>query len=410
MSIIRRAASSARELRSVTYGQGDPYAIPSNGSLANYSAAGVVVDKQTAMAHAAVYASVRVISSLIGSTPINTCRQEGARLRPIEQHALIDNPFGNALGAPTERQVGIEQVLVSQLLRGNSYNLVTETDRRGTPTQLLPLDPDQVRVDLTDGGGKRFWIGGKVVPTDQVVHIPGMSMPGSVVGMSPVAYLRQTIGLGLATEEFGARFFGSGAHMSGVISMEGDLDPDAARQLKQRFEARHSGLRNSHSVGVLTGGAKWTPMSATPNDSQYIDSMRFSVAQIGMIFGVPPHLLGNTQDVSAAWGMGVEPQTMAFLTYTLRAWYTRIENALSNLLPEGMVARFDTQDLLRTNSSERFRLYSAARVAGLMTTNEIRDLEGMPPIAGGDDIAQPLNSAHNGQNDQTDVNANQAKD
>jgi len=395
MSILRRATS--KEARSMAYGQGDPYAIPSNGSLASYSSSGVSIDKQSAMSSAAVFASVRILASIVASTPLHTVRvDEAGRARRTAQHSLIENPFGNSSGTPIDRQIGLEQMMVSKLLRGNSFNIVGATDRKGTPTQLIPIDPDVVRVDQTADQGKRFWVAGKVVPNMDIVHIPGLSMPGSLIGMSPVAYFRQTIGLGLAIEEFGSRFFGSGATMSGIIELDGDLDPDSARQLKERFESRHSGLRKSHSVGVLTGGAKFRPISVAPNEAQFIESMQFNVSQIAMIFGVPPHLLGNTQDVSAAWGAGVEPQNRAFLTYTLRAWYTRIENALSNLLPDGLQARFDTQDLLRTDAVARSHLYSSARVAGWMTTDEIRDIEGMDPIDGGDRIDQPLNSAHNG--------------
>jgi len=395
MSILRRAAG--REARSIAYGQGDPYAIPSNGTLASYASSGVSVDKQTAMSLSAVWASVRILSSVVASTPINTVRVEDTgKVRKVAQHPLIANPFGNVNGAPLDRQVGFEQMMVSKLLRGNSYNLITEYDRRGTPTQIMPIDPDIVRVDPLGGLEKRFWIAGKQIHSDEIVHVPALSMPGAIVGISPVAYLRETIGLGLATQEFGARFFGNGATMSGIVEVDGDLDPDAARQLKERFTTRHSGLRNSHGIGVLTGGAKFKPITIAPNEAQFIESMQYNVSAVAMIFGIPPHLLGNTQDVSAAWGAGVEPQNRAFLTYTLRAWYTRIENALSNLLPDGLEARFDTQDLLRTDAAARSHLYSSARVAGWMTTDEIRDIEGLDPIPGGDRIDQPLNSAHNG--------------
>lgn len=412
MSLLKRAASNARELRYIAYGQGDPYGIPSNGSLLNYSATGLPVDANTAQGLAAWWACTRILSTLIGSMPIHTyATTRNGKLTQTDQHPFIDNPFGDMTGTPVSRQDGFEQVMMSLLGRGNAISYISERDRLGYPTQMMVVNPDVARIQPDPGtGAKTLLIGGQKQDLHDFVHIMGVSMPGMYVGMSPVAYLRQTIGIGLATEEFAARFYGKGATMSGVIELDGDLDPDAARQLKERFQARHAGLTNAHSIGVLTGGAKFRPLSISPDDAQFIETRRMTIAEVGMIFGVPPHLLGNVQDVSAAWGMGIEPQNMAFLTYTLRPWLTRLETALSNCLPLGLVARFDTEDLLRTDSTARSRYYNAGRQGGWLMTNEIRDREGLPPVDGGDDPFAPLNSAHNGQNDQTDVNANQPKE
>lgn len=413
MSLLRRAASNARELRYIGYGQGDPYGIPSNGSLLNYSASGVPVDADTAQGLAGWWASTRILSSAVSSMPLTTCVKVSAnRFKQVEQHPFVENPFGDDFGYPLTRQDGLDQVMMSLLGRGNSLNKVIARDKQGLPLQLLPFNPDVARIQRDPNtGAKTLTIGGEKQNLDDYKHIMGMSMPGMVVGMSPVAYLRQTIGLGLATEEYGARFFSKGSTMTGVIELDGDLDPDAARQLKERFQARHAGLTNAHSVGVLTGGAHFKPISITPEDAQFLESRKFSVATIGsLIFGIPPHLLGNVADVSAAWGSGIEPQNMAFLSYTLRPWLSRIENALTHCLPRGLYARFDTDELLRTDSQSRARFYNAARTGAWMTTNEIRAGEGLDPIDGGDDIAMPLNSAHNGQNDQTDINANQGKE
>lgn len=411
MSLLRRAASNARELRYISYGQGDPYAIPNNGSLANYANSGVPVDSNTSMSLAAVWTCVRIISTVISSMPVYTARLDGNRFVRVPDHALIENPFGSVDGVPLSRQTGLEQMMGSMLLRGNSINLVADVDRSGAPTQLVPVSPDFVRIDRDNQTGEKIiTIAGQQVPLDSVVHVLGMSLPGQIQGMSPISYLRQTIGLGIATEEFGSRFFGQGATMSGVIELDGDLDPDAARQLKERFQSRHAGLRNSHSIGVLTGGAKFRPITVAPNDAQFLESRQFNTAQIGMIFGVPPHLMGNVQDVSSSWGSGIETQNMAFLTYTLRPWITRLEEAFTNLLPKGLYCRFETKDLLRTDSQGRARFYNAGRTGSWLTVNEIRADENLPPVDGGDDISMPLNSAHNGQNDQTDVEANQVKE
>ena len=219
-----------------------------------------------------------------------------------------------------------------------------------------------------------------------------------------MAHLRQTIGLGLAAEEFGARFYGQGATMSGIIESPVDLDSAKARELKERFMSKHGGLRNAGAVGILTGGAKFTPISVKPDEMQFIQTRSFNSAQVAAIFGVPPHLMGDTGgDRGTAWGVGSEEQGIAFFTYTLKPWLTRLEESFSNMLPRGLVARFNFDDLMRTDSKTRAAVYASARTAGWITVNEIRGREILEPVEGGDDLQTPLNSAHNGKNDGTDL-------
>jgi HK97 family phage portal protein len=405
MSLIKRAVNSGREVRYTTYGQSDPYAIPSNGSLANYSSTGLPVDTNTAMGLAAVWTCVRILSTTIGSLAIDGFNKSGRQIHMMDENpSLVENPFGNEYGDPISRQVGIEQIMVSLLLRGNSFNYVAARDGLGFPTQLVPLNPDVVKVDRNNETGETtFAVGGRKIDRRDLLHIPGMSLPGQNVGMSPIAYLRQTIGLGLAADEYGARFYSNGANMSGIIEVASDLDPDAARQLKERFSSRNTGIRNAHNIGVLTGGAKFTSMGMKQSDMQFIQTREFNAAQIGAIFGVPPHLMGNVGDVSTSWGASPEQQGLSFLTYTLRPWLTRIEEALTNALPKGQTVRFNTDDILRTDAKGRSAIYASARTAGWITVNEIRAKENLPPVDGGDVLDTPLNSAHNGKNDGTDI-------
>src|SRR5439155_16590060 len=127
-----------------------------------------------------------------------------------------------------------------------------------------------------------------------------MCMPGSPTGMSPISYARQSIGLGLAAEKFGASFFGQGAHLSGVITVPGDLDKARARQMKESFEASHSGLPNAHAIGVLSGGAAWQAISISPEDAQFLGTRAGQNLDIAMLYGVPPHMLGQV-DRTTSW-------------------------------------------------------------------------------------------------------------
>lgn len=396
MSFIRRAVEGIRT-RSIT-GQGDPWAIPSNGSLSAYSSAGVPVDDTSALSMLAVTACVRILSETVSGLPFDAVRSQGALRRPIEPTpALVEDPFGGAdaiNGYGFTRKIGILQIMVSLLLRGNAYVNIAAVDKNGIPSLLQVLSPDAVQVDVDSDTGQRVYtVNRKPFPAIRMVHIPGLTLPGQPVGVSLLQYAKRTIGLGIAAEEFGSMFFGSGAHMSGVISVPGDLTIDKARVLKESFESKHGGMRHAHSVGVLTGGAQWTPISVHPEDAQFIETRKLQTLDIAMLFGVPPHMLGQV-DRTTSWGSGIEEQTLGFLKYTLHGWVQRIEDAWSAMLPTGTKARFNLDGLLRTDTATRYAAYQAARTAAFMTPNEIRALENLDPIDGGDDLFAPLNSAH----------------
>lgn len=405
MSLIKRAASGINELRYSTFGAGDPYAIPTNGSISNYSSTGIAVDAKSSMSLASVWTCVRILSTTIGSFPLDAYTRDGRKyVISAENPPLIRNPFGTDYGTPMSRQIGFEQMMVSLLLRGNSFNYVTARDDMGFATQLVPLNPEVVTVDRDRATGETTYrIASQYIDPANIIHIPGMSMPGDNKGLSPIEYMAQTIGLGLASEEYGARFYSNGANMSGVIEVAGDLDSDSARQLKERFSSRNTGIKNAHNIGVLTGGASFKPLGIKQSDMQFIETRGFNSATIASIFGVPPMLMGNTGDVSVSWGSSPEAHNQTFLQYTLRPWLTRIEESISNAMPIGVVAKFNTDELLRTDAKGRAAIYASARMAGWISVNEIRAQENMESVDGGDELNAPLNSAHNGKNDGTDT-------
>lgn len=393
MSMLKRAADSAKRFYAPS-GGGDPWSIPSNGSLAAYTAAGVPVTDETAMQLLAVAACVRLLSDAVSGLPFDAVRAKGEIRETIEPPpAVVADPFGRGVSnaRPTRRE-GLSQMMVSLLLRGNAYCLVIATDSYGRPTMLRVLHPDRVDCEFDAQGQRVYKIDRVPVDTERIIHVRGMSLPESPTGMSVIAYARQSIGLGLAAEEFGARFFGEGAHMTGVVEIEADLDKERARSIKENFSASHSGLKNSHTVGVLTGGAKWKPISVTPEDAQFLGTRAAQNLDIAMIFGIPPHMLGQV-DKTTSWGTGIEQMGIGFLAYTLGAWLGRFEDAWSAMLPKPQTARFNADALLRTDTAGRYAVYTAARSTGILTVNEIRALENYAPVDGGDEIAMPLNSS-----------------
>lgn len=389
MSLLRRAF----ERRTVQ--QFGDSSIPTNGSLAMLSAAGVPVNEQTAMKLISVMACVRILANTLGSLPISAMQQRDGIIVPAAvQPTIITDPFGGASTARwLSRREGVKQLAVSAALRGNGYGVVTARDYLFRPTRVLVAHPDTVQVDTDDDGGRTYKVNRQTVDTIDVLHVMGLSMPGALTGMSPIAYARQSIGLGLAAEEYGARFFGDGAHMSGVITMDADLDKVRARQMKEAWEASHSGLKNAHAVGILSGGAKWTQISVPPEDAQFLGTRAASNLDMAMLFGIPPHMIGQV-DRTTSWGTGIEQQGIGFLTYTLADWLCMFEDAWTGMLPRGTTAVIDTTALQRTDTSGRMASYVQARTAGAYTINEIRRKENLAPVEGGDDIKAPLNSAH----------------
>jgi HK97 family phage portal protein len=378
-------------------GAGDPWAIPSNASLAGYTSSGVPVTEDTAMQLLAVSACVRILSSAVAGLPLDSVQMKGAIRKQLDAPPLIiADPFGgaNSLKFPT-RRTGFTQLMVSLLLRGNGYGLVTLRDKVLRPTRVMVLHPDRVGVGLNEDGSRFYQVNRKPVDASDMVHLMGMSMPESPVGMSVISYARQAIGLGLAAEEFGARFFGSGAHLTGIIEVPGDLDKDRARGLKENFQAGHGGLSNSHTVGVLSGGAKWSPISVTPEDAQFLGTRAAQNLDIAMLFGVPPHMLGQV-DRTTSWGTGIEQQSLGFLKYTLSNWIGLFEETWSAMLPKPQIARFNVGGLLRTDTAGRYASYGQARNGAWLTIDEIRALEDMEPLPDGKgaDPYAPLNSAH----------------
>jgi HK97 family phage portal protein len=342
-----------------------------------------------------VNAAVRILSDAVSGLPFDAVLMDGDVRRTLEPPpSIISDPFGGGANtALATRRQGLAQLMVSLLLRGNAYCLVLTRDARHRPTRLMVLHPDRVKCAFSeDGSGARVYEVNRLpVNAEDIVHLMGTSFPESATGIGVIEHARNAIGLGLAAEEFGSRFFGQGAHMTGIVEVPGDLDRERARSLKESFTASHGGLNNSHTVGVLSGGASWKPISVTPEDAQFLGTRAAQNLDIAMLFGIPPHMLGQ-QDKSTSWGTGIEQQGIGFLAYTLSPWLGRFEDAWSAMLPGPQCARFNADAILRTDAAGRYAVYAVARSAGILTQNEIRALENFAPIDGGDDIAAPLNS------------------
>lgn len=356
------------------------------------NASGKQVTEKSSLAFSAVWRCASLISGVSSALPLHVY-QDGTHDRVPS--VLLKNPHPELTSLELWRLT-----YVHKALWGNGYAQKVR-DRGGRVRELWPITPDRVRVERvrpTDAnpGGKLFdvtddWGTQHVLTSREILHLPGMGYDG-VCGVSPVRAAQQAIGLGLAAEEYGARLFGSGNLMSGILQTEQRLTPDQADQLKQRWKAKMSGLDKAHDVAVLDSGASFQQVSMPARDSQFLESRTFAVEEIGRWFGVPHFLLGLTSK-STSWGTGLEQQAIGWVKFDLHpTWLAPTEQRVTKeLLGATVEARYKIEGLLRGDSAARSQFYNVMRQVGAFSANDIRDLEDLPPVPDGDVRLQPLN-------------------
>ena len=364
------------------------------------SASGVAVSPQTAMQSAAVYSSVKVLAESIGMLPLNLYRKEANNARTL----LSDHPLHVLChDQPNEWMTSVEfweMMVMSLNLRGNAYAYINR-NRSGQVVELLPLQPDMVQVEMStdfqleyrismpDGAFKRLGVG-------EIFHIRGLTLNGWL-GISPIAYARESIGLALATERFGGQLFKNGAKMGGVLEHPGKLSKESYERIKTSFDEAHSG-DNAHKTALLEEGMKFARISLSANDSQFLETRKYQRSEIAAIFRVPPHMIG---DLERATFSNIEQQSLEFVNYSLMPWLVRIEKAIKRdlMTPDErktMTAKFNVSGLLRGDASARSALYHNGILDGWMTRNEARAAESelgivLSPIDGLDLPLIPLN-------------------
>ena len=291
------------------------------------------------------------------------------------------------------------ETLMSHLLVwGNAFAQVIRNGK-GEIVALYPLMPNRMKVDRDDAG--RLYYSYQVADSDaptmksgtvilkpsDVLHIPGLGFDG-LVGYSPIAMAKNAIGMALATEEYGAKFFANGATPGGLLEYPGTVkDPDRVRDSWNRG---FSGSQNAGKVAILEEGMKYTPISIAPEQAQFLETRKFQINEIARIFRIPPHMIGDLDKSSFS---NIEQQSLEFVKYTLDPWVVRWEQALSRSLftPEEKKRyffKFNVEGLLRGDYQSRMNGYAVARQNGWMSANDIRELENLDriPAEDGDDL------------------------
>lgn len=345
--------------------------------------AGANVSTSTSLQLLTVYGCNRFICEGIATLPVDTYRETNDRPVEIPPPRWLTQPT-----ATLDRVAWLTQILTSLLLCGNAYLFREFDGEMGGPRYLIPLDPNKVSVTRVSGR-KTFMVEGKPYTSSEVLHIPGVMFPGSDVGLSPVEAARQSIGAGMAQQEFGARFFGQGMTMAGVIENPGPLPPDRARDQAKAWARAHSGKTKAHLPGVLTEGATWKATSITNEQAQFLETRGFTAAEIaGQMFLIDPTELGiPIQQGGNLTYANLEQRNVRKVQVTFLPWIVRLEHAFSAEMLRPRYAKFNVAGLLRGDMKTRFEAYQVGISSKFMVPNEAREKEDMPPLPGGDVIA-----------------------
>lgn len=361
------------------------------------SATGVAVTPDTARRCAAVLACVRVLSETIAHLPFVLYKRDGdSRLRET------NHPLYNLLhDAPNRWQTSFEfreMMMGHVLLRGNAYAQKV-IGGSGEVVELVPLNPTKVTPKMTPNGDVYYEFrpgtGGTVyIPSDGMFHLKGYASDG-LVGVSPIAEARETIGLALAAEEFGARTFQNDAQPGGVLEHPGKLGEEAITNLRKSMQDQHAGVRNARKYMILEEGMKWTKVGMSPDDTQYIETRKFQLEEIARIFRVPPHLIGHLERATFS---NIEHQGLEFVTHTILPWLKRWEQAISQRLMtrderRTYYSEFLVDGLLRGDITVRYQAYAVGRQWGWLSADDVRKLENMDvlPDGQGEKYLLPLN-------------------
>jgi HK97 family phage portal protein len=348
------------------------------------------VGELRAMQSMAVWSCVSLLADVIASMPWYVCKRDKDNIpqRIYPTPAVIRQPC-----ADMDLFEWKWMVVATLALRGNSYHLVTGRDNQGNPSGLLPIHPDYVflerRTNVLEWYNPIYRVLGERIPREDIIHIRRFTLPGEPLGLSPIAQGARAIGITLAAEEYGYRYFKDSANPSSILKTDATLSEDEVELAQTEWIASQGGRRYP---AVLHGGFDWKAVSITPEESQFLETREYQNSDIARLYRIPPHLIGD-QEKATSWGTGIESMNLAFHTYTLMGWTTCIENALSAFLPGGRVVRFDPSALLRGDFKTQIEAINQARQAGVYSANDGRAKIDLGPIKNGDGYLQPMNFA-----------------
>lgn len=358
---------------------------------------GKAVTERSAMQMTAVYSCVRILSEAVAGLPLHLYKYTDSGGKAM----ALDHPLYRLLHDEPNPEMSSfvfrETLMTHLLLWGNAYAQIIRNGKNEI-VALYPLMPNKMSVDRDEDGrlyytyyrgtdeaikNKEFAV--TLQPSD-VLHIPGLGFDG-LVGYSPIAMAKNAIGMAIACEEYGAKFFANGAAPGGVLEHPGTIkDP---QRVRESWQSTFGGSGNANKIAVLEEGMKYTPIGISPEQAQFLETRKFQINEIARIFRVPPHMVGDLEKSSFS---NIEQQSLEFVKYTLDPWVIRWEQSIQRSLlnseeKKKYFAKFNVEGLLRGDYQSRMNGYAIGRQNGWMSANDIRELENLdriPAEDGGD--------------------------
>ena len=374
----------------------------------NVSSSGISVTSERALAHTAVYDCVNILSQSIASLPFSVYKRETSKGKVLNNKAFDHTLYSILHDEPNSEMTSYTWrvvVMVHLALRGNHYSQIVRNNA-GKVIGIYPLFPEKMSIVRIESGELRYLyqhdkLGTVPLSPNEVLHILGMTMDG-LIGMSPIEYNRHTIGASIAMEEFGGTLFKNGATPSGVVSGEGvkSMSDEGFNRFKQSFKENYQGLMNAGKPLILEDGFKFTPITISNRDGQYLESRKFTKSDIASVFRIPPHMINEMTNATFS---NIEHQSIQFVTDAIRPWAVNIEQEcrrklLSDSEKNSYYTKFNLAALLRGDTTSRYTAYGMAIKDGWLVRNEAREMEDLNPIDGLDDPLYPLNMGKEGVN------------
>lgn len=371
----------------------DSYHFSAAPFLFGKSISGATVNEMTAMRCSAVYACVRILAESVAALPLHVYEYTDKGKERAIKHPL----YFLLHDAPNDEMTSFnfrEVMMTHLLLHGNCYAQILKNNG-GRVIGLYPLMPNRMSVERDDDGQIIY----RYTPTkgeaqikdsatviyqrQEILHIPALGFDG-MIGYSPIAMARNAIGVAIACEEFGAKFFENGARPSGILEHPGIIKN--TDKLREEWQKIYGGSQNTGRVAILEEGMKYQSISIPPNDAQFLDTRKFQLNEIARIFRVPPHMLA---DLERATFSNIEHQSLEFVMYSLMPWLARWEQNLSKALftpsERGKYfVKFNVDGLMRGDYQSRMQGYSIGRQNGWLSANDIREMEDLNPISEAD--------------------------
>lgn len=341
---------------------------------------GETINSDTAMRVAALWSSADLLASIVSTMPIGAFRggSSGARTPVTPTPVVVASP-----SLVVTRREWTYQAIMSLLLRGNAYGYVVERDALLRPRTVEWLSPDVVEVTQASSLERpTYKVSGQRIPADDLIHLRAFLRPGSAIGLSLIEYHAETLGISAAALKHGGKWYGSGAHPTAMLfNTEKTIDADVAATVKTRFMEV---IRGRREPIVLGKDWKYEQIQSSASDSQFLEAMGYTDAQIARLFGpAVAEVLGYETGGSMTYS-NREQRTLDLLTFSVQKWLVKLEDAISGMLPQPQYVKYNAASLLRADTLTRYQTHKVAREIGLENIDEIREIEDMPPLPNGE--------------------------